>query len=75
MKVGDLVKVKNPTLLISGNDEQKARERYPWKFEVGVVTDAEPYGSFPGKEVYVYFPSYPEKTILCSAIEVINESR
>ena len=75
MKVGDLVRVKNPTWLTLGDNEEKARDQYPWKFEVGVVTNTEPWGSFPGKEIYVYFPSYPEKTILCSAIEVVSESR
>ena len=72
MKVGDLVRVKNPAQLTSGDDETKARELYPWKFEMGIVTNTEPWGSFPGKEVYVHFPSYPEKTILCSALEMIR---
>ena len=71
MRVGDLVRVKDPTRLALGPNETKARKLYPWKFEVGVVTNTEPWGSFPGKEVYVHFPSYPEKTILCSAIEVV----
>ena len=75
MQVGDLVRVKNPTYLTSGDDEGRARDQYPWKFEVGIVLDTQPYGSFNGKEVYVHFPSYPEKTILCSAIEVVSESR
>ena len=75
MKVGDLVVVKDPTRLTLGLNEAKARKLYPWKFEVGIVTCTEPYGSFPGKEVYVHFPSHPEKSILCSAIEVINASR
>tara|TARA_R110000851_G_scaffold328292_1_gene498701 strand:+ start:220 stop:447 length:228 start_codon:yes stop_codon:yes gene_type:complete len=74
MKVGDLVQVKDPARLALGLNEVKAQRLYPWKFEVGMVTNIEPYGSFPGKEVYVHFPSYPEKTILCSAIEVISES-
>lgn len=76
MKAGDLVKVKNPAYPMSRmEDEKEAREAYPWKFEVGIVTCNEPRGSFPGKEVYVHFPSYPEKTILCSALEVVSESR
>jgi len=75
VRVGDLVRVKNPTYLISGDDEGKARKLFPWKFEVGIVLDTQPYGSFNGKEIYVHFPSYPEKTILCSAIEVVSESR
>ena len=75
MKVGDLVKVKDPTRLWPERNEEKARILYPWKFEIGIVTCTEPYGSFPGKEVYVHFPSHPEKTILCSALEVTNESR
>ena len=74
MQVGDLVAVKDPTRLALGLNEAKARKLYPRKFEVGIVTNTEPYGSFPGKEVYVHFPSYHEKTILCSAIEVISES-
>jgi hypothetical protein len=72
MKAGDLVSVKDPTRLALGLNEAKARKLHPWKFEVGIVIDAVPYGSYPGKEVYVHFPSYPEKTILCSAIEVIR---
>ena len=72
MKVGDLVSVKDPTRLALGLNEAKARKLYPWKFEVGIVTNTEPWGSFPGKEVYVHFPSYPEKTILCSALEMIR---
>ena len=72
LKVGDLVRVRNPLRSYTGNDEKKARELYPWKFEIGVVTNTEPWGSFPGKEVYVHFPSYPEKTILCDAIVKIN---
>jgi hypothetical protein len=75
MKVGDLVQVRDPTRLALGLNEVKARRLYPWKFEVGMVTDTHPNGSFPGKEVYVHFPSYPEKTILCSAIEVVNADR
>jgi hypothetical protein len=75
VKVGDLVRVRNPAYLVIGDNEERARELYPWKFELGMVTNTEPYGSFPGKEVYVYFPSSPEKYILCSAIEVINASR
>jgi len=75
MNVGDLVVVRDPTRLALGLNEAKARRLYPWKFEVGMVTNTEPYGSFPGKEVYVHFPSYPEKTILCSAIEVVNADR
>ena len=72
MKVGDLVKVINPARLATGDNETKARELYPWKFEVGIVTNAEPWGSFPGKEVYVHFPSYPEKTILCNVLQVVQ---
>ena len=72
MKVGNLVKVKNPSQLTAGDDEAKARKLYPWKFEVGIVTNTEPWGSFPGKEVYVHFPSHPEKTILCKALEIIQ---
>tara|TARA_Y100000593_G_scaffold90062_1_gene175564 strand:- start:316 stop:537 length:222 start_codon:yes stop_codon:yes gene_type:complete len=72
MKVGDIVRVKDPSNLWPEDNEEKARSLYPWKFEVGIVTCAEPYGSFPGKEVYVHFPSYPEKTILCTALEVIK---
>ena len=75
MKVGDLVQVRDPTRLALGLNEAKAQRLYPWKFEVGIVTNTGPYGSFPGKEVYVHFPSYPEKTILCSAIEVVNAGR
>jgi hypothetical protein len=75
MNVGDLVAVKDPTRLALGLNEVKARRLYPWKFEVGMVTNTDPCGSFPGKEVYVHFPSYPEKTILCSAIEVVNADR
>lgn len=74
MKVGDLVKVKHP-LRFTGGDEKQAREVHPWKFELGVITCAHPYGSFPGKEVYVHFPSYPDKTILTTELEVLNESR
>ena len=71
MKVGDLVRVKNPSYLVTVKDEARAREMYPWRFEVGIVTCTEPHGSFPGKEVYVHFPSYPDKTILATALEVI----
>jgi len=75
VKVGDLVKVKNPSRLFAGDDEKKAHELYPWKFEVGMVTNLEPWGAYPGTEAQVYFPSVPEKRILRSAIEVINASR
>ena len=75
MKAGDLVRVKNPTFLITGEDEAEARARYPWKFEVGVVIDAEPYGSMNGLEAYVCFPSKRMKTIMTDSIEVISESR
>ena len=69
MKVGDLVRVTSD---IIPSNSAKYREMFPWKFELGVVTCVEPYGSFPGKEVYVHFPSYPEKTILCSNLEVVS---
>lgn len=77
MKVGDLVKVKNPAYLSSADtyDLERAQQLYPWKFELGVITCDQPHGSFPGKEVYVHFPSYPYKTILCNLIEVVNENR
>ena len=69
MKVGDLVRVTSD--IIPSNSD-KYRQLFPWKFEVGIVTCAEPYGSFPGKEVYVHFPSHPEKTILCNRLEIIQ---
>jgi len=73
MKVGDLVRVKNPTYLVTGDNEEQARELYPWKFEVGVVIDARPAGkSFDGKEVYVCWPSSPLRTILIRELEVIG---
>ena len=73
MKVGDLVRVKNPTYLVTGDNEEQARALYPWKFEVGVVIDARPYGkSFDGKEVYVCWPSSPLRTILVRELEVIG---
>lgn len=75
MKVGDLVKVKNPSRLFSGDDEKKARGLYPWKFEVGIVTNLEPWGAYRGADVQVYFPSAPKKQIRRAAIEAINASR
>ena len=73
MKVGDLIRVKNPGYLIPGgrNDENRAREFYPWKFEVGIVVDTELPGCVLG-ETRVYFPGYSEKTILRSVVEVVS---
>jgi hypothetical protein len=64
MQVGDMVKVKP--------SRSKYGEQHPWKFEVGIVTNLEPWGAYPGKEAQVYFPSAPAKQILRSAIEVIR---
>lgn len=77
MKAGDLVRVRDPAYLASrrSHDERIARVLYPWKFEVGVVLDCAPLKSFPGKEVYVHFPSHPMKSILIDYVGVINESR
>jgi hypothetical protein len=74
MKAGDLVRVKDPEYLATsrGNDPKKSRELYPWKFETGIVIDTKPFGSFPGKEVYVNFPSYLMKSILSNHIEVVS---
>tara|TARA_R110000824_G_scaffold35790_3_gene111795 strand:- start:1388 stop:1708 length:321 start_codon:yes stop_codon:yes gene_type:complete len=74
VQVGDLVKVKNPSRLFSGDDEKMARALYPWKFEVGMVINSGPWGAYPGTEAQVHFPSAPEKQILRSDIEVISES-
>jgi hypothetical protein len=71
MQVGDLVVVKN-SLGHSGDDERK---RYPWKFEVGVVVDARPWGAIPGKEVSVFWPSARKRAVLTGALEVISASR
>jgi len=73
VKLGDLVIVKNPEYLASsrGHHPEYARELYPWKFEVGIVLDCTPLRSFPGKEVYVHFPSHPMKSILCDHVEVV----
>ena len=67
MKVGDLVRVKN--------ERRKHGAHHPWKHEVGIVTNLEPWGAYPCKVAQVYFPSAPEKQILRSAIEVISENR
>lgn len=75
MKVGDLVVVKNPAYLISGDDEAMARKRYPWKFEVGVVVDARPWGSLPGKEVSVHWPSARRRAIMTEVLEIVSASR
>ena len=77
MKVGDLVTFKNPSYLAGGDcfDETRARDLYPWKFEAGIVIDDDPYGTFPGKEVYVSWPSSPMRSVLTKHLEVISESR
>ena len=77
MKIGDLVTFKDPCYLVEGDcfDEDRARDLYPWKFEVGIVIDNKPYGLFPGKEVYVSWPSNPLHTVLTKHLEVISESR
>jgi len=80
VKVGDLVKVKNPLFGLRrtvdlGDDEKKARGLYPWKFEAGIVTNLFPWGAYPGTEAQVYFPSAPEKRISRHVLEVVNESR
>ena len=74
VKAGDLIRVKDPEYLASarGNNPERARELYPWKFELGIVIDTKPFGSFPGKEVYVNFPSYPMKSILSDHIKVVS---
>ncbi len=74
MKAGDLVQVKDSEYLATsrGDDPKKARELYPWRFEIGIVIDTKPFGSFPGKEVYVNFPSHPMKSILLNRIEVVS---
>ena len=74
MQVGDLVVVKNP-LGHGGDDEAMARKRYPWKFEVGVVVNARPWGSLPGKEVSVHWPSARRRAILTEALEIVSASR
>jgi len=77
VKVGDLVTVKNPTYLASADtyDLERSQQLYPWKFEVGVVVDDNPQGDFPGKEIYVSWPSDLFRTINASELEVISESR
>ena len=74
MKVGDLVRIKKEyrSYLVTGDNEARARSIYPWKFEVGIVIDATPYGSMPGKEVYVCFPSSHEKRLIRDRLEVIQ---
>ena len=77
MKIGDLVRIKKEyqSYLVTGDNEVRARSIYPWKFEVGIVIDAAPYGSMPGKEVHVCFPSSREKQLLRDRLEIINETR
>ena len=77
MKIGDLVTVKDPAYLATADayDFERAQQLYPWKFEVGIVVDARPYGGIEGKEVYVSWPSDPLRTILIKELEVINEAR
>lgn len=75
MKVGDLVKVKNPAFLVTGDDEKKARELYPWKFEIGVVVHARPWCQFEGQEVCVSWPSDSFRTILVKELRVVSEVR
>ena len=74
MKTGDLVVFKDPAYLSTADrfDRDRALELYPWKFEVGIIIDAEPRGSFCGKEVYVSWPSDPERTVLIEHLEVIG---
>lgn len=75
MKSGDLVTFKDPTYLSSADlyDEERSRDLYPWKFEVGIIIDAEPRGSFCGKEVYVSWPSDPHRTVLIKHLELVYQ--
>ena len=75
MKVGDLVSFKDPCYLSTADlyDEERARQLYPWKFEVGIVVDDNPGPDFPGKEVYVHYPGSRLRSVLMQQLEIVND--
>lgn len=75
MKTGDLVRFKKESAnYLSGPGDPK--ELYPFKFEIGIVTGCNRHINYRDEvwveEVFVCFPSGPDRIVMCSHLEVIS---
>ena len=76
MKVGDLVRFKKVPAMDAPVSLSDPRKLYPFKFEIGIVTGCNNHINYRDEtwveEVYVCFPSDPNRTVMCSHLEVIS---